>query len=149
MADPRPAPITADSLRRRNEWATTFPGSSVVWEEADDEGVGHGFDGLDPSAMVRALFRTAAPWPEVLWWYRDALESRGWQGREVKPWRWWEWTSADRPGERFDVLDRGRWPKRGEDLPGWPTPEENAGMTGYEVLFTARGDFSAPRPDDA
>jgi hypothetical protein len=149
MSDLEPAPITADSLRRRVEWQATFPGATVAWEDAADEGVGIGFDGLDPSAMVRAMFRTSAPWRDVVAWYRDVLERRGWQAREVKPSSWWEWTSADRPGERFDVLDRGRWPERGEELPGWPIPEDVAGKTGFEVVYKARGAFSATRPDHA
>ena len=110
----------------------------MLWEETADEGNGIGFDGLDPSAMMRAFFATAAPWAEVLDWYRAVLEPRGWQGREVKPPTWWEWTSPERPGEKFDLLDRGRW----ERLPGWPVPEERIGKLGFEVMFTARGAFS-------
>lgn len=146
VTDMEPRPITADSLRRRDEWQAAFPGATVVWEEAADEGKGIGFDGLDPSAMMRAFFATAAPWAEVLAWYRSVLEPRGWRDREVKPSTWWEWTSAERPGERIDILDRGRWKR----VPGWPVPEERIGQLGFEVLFTARGAFSAAmRPTDA
>ena len=134
-----PQPISADSLRRREEWQAVFPASRMLWEETADEGKGIGFDGLDPSAMMRALYATASPWAEVLAWYRSILEPLGWQASEVKPSTWWEWTSAERPGERIDLLDRGRW----EQLPGWPVPEEQVGQLGFEVLFTARGPFSA------
>ena len=37
------------------------------------------------------------------------------------------------------MLDRGRW----EQHPGWPLPEERVGQLGFEVIFTARGAFSA------
>jgi hypothetical protein len=134
-----PKPITAESLRRREEWQAVFPGSTMLWEETADEGKGIRFDGLDPSAMMRAFFATAAPWAEVLDWYRAVLEPRGWQGREVKPPTWWEWTSAERPGEKIEILDRGRW----KELPGWPVPEERIGQLGFEVILTARGAFSA------
>jgi hypothetical protein len=134
-----PGPITADSLRRRAEWQAAFPASTMLWEETADEGRGIGFDGLDPSAMVRGLFATASTWAEVLDWYRSVLEPLGWQGREVKPSTWWEWTSTERPGEKIEMLDRGRW----EQLPGWPVPAERVGQLGFEVIFTARGAFSA------
>jgi hypothetical protein len=134
-----PRPITADSLRGREEWRAAFPTATVLWEETADEGQGIGFDGLDPSAMVRALFATASTWSEVLYWYRSSLELQGWQGTEVKPGAWWQWTSAERPGERIDLLDRGQW----RQLPGWPVPEERVGQLGFEVSFTARGAFSA------
>ena len=131
-------PITADSLRLRAEWQNRFPSATVVWEETADEGQGIDFDGLDPSAMVKALFATWSHWSEVLYWYRSNLELHGWQGRQVKPGTWWEWTSAERPGERIDLLDRGVW----RQLPGWPVPEERVGQLGFEVYFTARGAFS-------
>jgi len=134
-----PQPITADSLRLREEWQNSFPAATVVWEETADEGRGIGFDGLDPSAMMRALFATASTWSEVLYWYRSHLELQGWQGREVKPGTWWEWTSAERPGERIDLLDRGQW----REWPGWRLPEERVGQLGFEVMFTASGPFSA------
>ncbi|HEV8544864.1 MAG TPA: hypothetical protein VGQ64_01105 [Candidatus Limnocylindrales bacterium] len=134
-----PGPIAADSLRRREEWQAAFPGSTMLWEQTADEGQGIGFDGLDPSAMMRALFATAATWAEVLGWYRSVLEPRGWKGKEVKPSTWWQWTSTERPGEKIEVLDRGHWEQR----PGWPLPEERVGQLGFEVIFTARGAFSA------
>jgi hypothetical protein len=140
-----PRPITADSLRRREEWQAAFPGSVLIWEETADEGQGIGFDRLDPSAMMRAFFATSATWTEVLEWYRSILDPRGWEAREVKPATWFEWTSTERPGERIDLLDRGRW----EQLPGWPVPEERVGQLGFEVLFTARGAFSAMGSTDA
>jgi hypothetical protein len=133
-----PQPIAADSLRLRAEWQAAFPASTVISEETADEGRGIGFDGLDPSAMVRALFATRSHWSEILYWYRSHLELDGWQGREVKPGTWWEWTSAERPGEKIDLLDRGVW----RQLPGWPSPEELVGQLGFEVYFTARGAFS-------
>lgn len=133
-----PEPITVESLRCREEWQAVFPGSTLLWGYTADEGKGIGFDGLDPSAMMRAFFATAAPWTEVLDWYRAVLEPLGWQGKEVKPLTWWEWTSPERPGERIDVLDRGRW----EELPGWPVPEERIGQLGFQVMLTARGTFS-------
>ena len=141
-----PQPITADSLRRREEWQNPFPSATVVSEETADEGHGIGFDGLDPSAMMKALFATDSHWSEVLYWYRSHLELNGWQGREVKPGTWWEWTSAERPGEKIDLLDRGHWRR----LPGWPLPEKRVGQLGFEVYFTARGPFSATNsPADA
>ena len=139
MAGDDPRPITADSLRGREEWQAAFPASTIVWEETADEGQGIGFDGLDPSAMVRGLFATAANWAEVVSWYRSILEPRGWHDRDVKPSTWLEWTSTDRPGEKIDLLDHGRW----QQLPGWPVPEERVGQLGFEVIFTAHGAFSA------
>jgi hypothetical protein len=138
MSRIHPRPITADSLRDRDEWRA-FPESTLLWEDTADEGQGGGFDGLDPSAMVRAFFATADTFAEVLDWYRSLLEPQGWQGREVKPQTWWEWTSTERGGEKIDLLDRGRW----ERLPGWPIPEARIGQLGFEVIFTARGPFSA------
>ena len=140
-----PRPITAESLRHREEWQAKYPGSIVLSEETADEGDGIGFDGLDPSAMVRASFATPSRWAEVVDWYRGVLEPRGWQGREVKPWSWWEWTSSERLGEKIDMLERGRW----EQLPGWPLPEERIGQLNFEVIFRARGAFSAMRAEDA
>jgi hypothetical protein len=134
-----PQPITAESLRRRDEWQAAFPASTVVWEETADEGHGIGFDGLDPSAMMRALFATRSHWSEVLYWYRSHLELHGWRGSEVQPGTWWEWKSAERPGEKIDLLDRGVW----RQLPGWPSAEEHVGQLGFEVIFTARGTLSA------
>lgn len=113
----------------------------MLWEETADEGRGIGFDGLDPSAMVRAFFATSSPWADVLDWYRAVLEPRGWQGNEVKPPTWWEWTSPERPGEKVQILDRGRW----EQHEGSPIPEEQVGQLGFEVIITARGAFSAAR----
>jgi hypothetical protein len=139
VTDVDPRPITADSLRRREEWQAVFPTSRMLWEETADEGRGIGFDGLDPSAMVRALFATPSTWDEVFGWYRSVLEPLGWQASEVKPTTWWEWTSVERPGEKIEMLDRGRW----EQHPGWPIPEEQVGQLGFEVIFTAHGAFSA------
>ena len=139
MSGVDPRPITADSLRLREEWQAPFPAATVVWEQTADEGNGVGFDGLDPSAMMRALFATASTWSEVLYWYRSHLELHGWQGREVEPGMWWQWTSTERPGEQIDLLERGHW----RPLPGWPVPEERVGQLSFEVIFMARGAFSA------
>jgi hypothetical protein len=140
VAGDDPRPITADSLRAREEWQA-FPGAVIIWEQTADEGEGIGFDGLDPSAMVRAFFATASTWAEVLAWYRSILEPLGWQAREVKPSTWWEWTSSERPRERIDLLDRGQW----REWPGWRLPEGRVGQLGFEVMFTAAGLFSAAR----
>jgi hypothetical protein len=126
------SPITAVSLRARDEWSRSFPGAGVVWEEEADEGVGIGFDGLDPSAMVRAFHRSTSTWPEILAWYQDLLGSRGWVGSAVKGDWWWEWTAPARPGERFLVMDRSRVP---ESLLAWSEPSDT--ML-FEVFFRAR-----------
>jgi hypothetical protein len=133
-------PITAVSLRVRDEWGRTFPGADVLWGEAADEGVGIGFDGLDPSAMVRAFFRTPAPWRDVLSWYRELLATFDWESRIVRDDWWWEWTRPAGPGEQFLVMDRGR-----TDIPGLVVPV--TGTTMYEVMFTARGAHSAAHAD--
>ena len=85
MPDPEPRAITAESLKAREEWTRGFPDADLVWEEAADEGKGIGFDGLDPSAMVRAMYRTPAAGADVLHWYRDSLESVGWVRRQPRP----------------------------------------------------------------
>jgi len=139
VTDVDPRPITADSLRAREEWQAAFPGATIVCEETADEGQGIGFDGLDPSAMMRAFLATSSSWAEVLAWYRSVLEPLGWQAREVKPFAWWEWTSSERPGEKIDMLDRGQW----REWPGWRLPKERVGQLGFEVIFTKRGAFSA------
>ena len=84
MGEEVPPPISADSLQARDEWQHAFPGSTVVWEETADEGVGHGFDGIDPSAMARAFFRTSSPWAEVLAWYENLLGTNGWFGAQSR-----------------------------------------------------------------
>jgi hypothetical protein len=130
--DGRP-PITAASLRASEVWGTSFPGSIPISESDADEGTGIAFDGIDPSASVLALFRTPSPWDEVLEWYRERLESRGWRGREVAPATWWVWSPPSGPGTRFDVLYRGQY----ERLPGWAVPEEFLGMTCFQVEIRA------------
>jgi hypothetical protein len=125
-------PIAAALLRARDEWRHGFPGAEVVWEEEADEGVGIGFDGLDPSAMMRAFCRTTSTWPEVLEWYQAILGSLGWIGTAVRSDSWWEWTAPERPGERFLVMDRSRVP---ESLQAWAEPQDT--ML-YEVLFRVR-----------
>ena len=126
------ASITADSLRAREEWRQSFPDANNVSEETADEGVGIGFDGLDPSAMLRAFFRTSSPWADVLAWYQVLLVAHGWLGAEVKTDYWWEWTAPARPGERFVVMDRSRVP---ENLQAWAQPQDTLL---FEVMFTAR-----------
>jgi hypothetical protein len=133
MPDPDRAAITAESLRARDEWTQGFPDAELVWEEIADEGTGIGFDGLDPSAMVRAMYRTRAPGADVLEWYRDSLESLGWVRREPRRDGWWEWRLPAQPGARFDVLDHGVVVEH----PGWPVTEGIVGMTMFEVLFRA------------
>jgi hypothetical protein len=133
MPDPDPTAITAESLRAREEWTRGFPDADLVWEEAADEGKGIGFDGLDPSAMVRAMYRTRAPGGDVLQWYRDSLESLGWVRREPRRDGWWEWRLPAQPGFRFDVMDHGVVVEH----PGWPKPEAIVGMSMFEVLFRA------------
>jgi len=135
MGDEARPQITAASLRAFDVWQAPFPGSILAWEEEADEGDGIGFDGIDPSAMVRALFRTHASWDEVLEWYRKRLDAFGWQGREVKPHAWWVWWPTSHPGTRFDVMDQGQTAQH----PGWPVPEELVGMTAFEVLLRASG----------
>jgi hypothetical protein len=137
------ASITADSLRAREEWRQSFPGAKMVSEETADEGVGHGFDGLDPSAMLRASFRTSNSWADVLAWYRVLLAASGWLGTGVHSdeWsEWWEWTSPARPGERFLVMDRSRVP---ENLKAWAQPQDTLL---FEVMFTARTNPVEPAP---
>ena len=133
MTDPDRAVITAESLRAREEWTRGFPDADVVWEEIADEGKGIGFDGLDQSAMVRAMYRTRALGAEVLQWYRESLESLGWVRREPRRATWWEWRLPAQPGARFDVMDHGVV----EAHPGWPVPQGILGMTVFEVMFRA------------
>lgn len=128
MGEDAPPPITADSLRARDEWQHAFPGSTVVWEETADEGVGHGFDGIDPSAMTRAFFRTTRPWAEVLAWYENLLGTNGWFGTPVRT-NWWTWRHPEREGERFDLINGSHIP---EGWPGTIDPEE---PLAFEVLF--------------
>jgi hypothetical protein len=137
-----PPPITAASLRARPERQRGFPGASVAYEEEADEGVGIGFDGLDPSAMARAFLRTPAPWPDVLRWYIELLAGLDWESRVVRDDWWWEWNLPSSPGEQFMLMDRGR-----TQIPGLVVPV--TGTTMYEVLFTARGAHSAARSADA
>jgi len=122
--------ISADSLRLREEWRSAFPGAPVVWEETADEGVGHGFDGIDPSAMTRALYRTSSAWANVLDWYQRLLTARGWDGAAIRE-SWWRWGRADRPGERFDLINRSYVPEH------WPVRVDPAEDLAFEVLFRA------------
>jgi hypothetical protein len=131
-------PISADSLRARDEWRNAFPGAAVVWEEAADEGVGVGFDGLDPSAMMRAYLRTEASWAEVLAWYRRRLAALGWLEDEIKAGSWFEWTSSDHPFERILVMDRGRQAPAGTLILGWVVPAELGDTTMFEVMYLAQ-----------
>jgi hypothetical protein len=151
MGDDAPLPITAESLARRDEWRRVFPGSETVWVEEADEGRGIGFDGLDPSAMVRAYRRVAAPWSDILGWYRSLFLELGWQERVVKDDWWWEWTSAARPGEELLVMDRTRipdnWPAEVHEI--WLGIRAEDPGTLFEVMFTAGGPFSAMKGDDA
>jgi hypothetical protein len=133
MPDPDRTAITAESLRAREEWTRGFPDADLVWEETADEGKGIGFDGLDPSAMVRAMYRTRARCADVLQWYRDSLESLGWVRREPRRDTWWEWRLPAQPGARFDVIDHGVVVEH----PGWPLPEDIVGMTMFEVMLRA------------
>ena len=115
----------------REEWRNAVPGATVVWEETADEGVGHGFDGIDPSALMRALYRTRAPGADVLQWYGNSLEPMGWVRRPPRRDGWWEWRLPAQPGARFDVMDRGVVVA----YPGWSVPEDIVGTTLFEVLF--------------
>jgi len=63
MPDPDRTAITAESLKAREEWTRGFPDAELAWEETADEGKGIGFDGLDPSAMVRAMYRVLVELP--------------------------------------------------------------------------------------
>ena len=132
MPDSLPAPITAASLRDRDEWVL-YPGATAVWVQEADEGRGIGFDGLDPSAMVRGYFRTPATWPEVFAWYAERLAGLGWESRSVREDWWWEWDAPSRPGERFLLMDRTRVP---EAWQRWAPPVE---VLLFEVSLTARG----------
>jgi hypothetical protein len=126
-------PITAEALRRRPEWLEPFPGASLAREEDADEGVGIGFDGIDPSAMVRGFFLTTEPWDAVVGWYTSSLEPRGWVGRRIKADDWWCWQRPAEPGVRIDVSDGGVY----RELPGWPVPKELLGVRQFQVLFRA------------
>jgi len=151
MGDNAPLPITAESLARRDEWRRVFPGWETVWVEEADEGRGIGFDGLDPSAMVRAFRRVAAPWSDILPWYRSLFLELGWQERVVKDDWWWEWSSATRPGEPLVVMDRTRipdeWPAEVHEI-GRQIRAEDPRML-FEVMLTARGAFSETVRQDA
>ena len=151
MNQPETQPITADSLARRDEWQRAYPGSEIVWVEEVDEGRGHGFDGLDPSAMVRAYRRVAASWSDILGWYRSLFLELGWQERVVRDDWWWEWTSAARPGEELLVMDRSRipenWPAEVHQI--WLGIRAEDPRTLFEVMFTAQGAFSETVRHDA
>jgi hypothetical protein len=105
-------PITAAALRSTAEWRTVYPGADLLWEEVADEGAGHGFDGLDPSAMTRAYFQADAGWDEILGWYQERLTSLGWDGEE-KGHEWWEWRAGSRRAEHLWIIRRragyGMW----------------------------------------
>src|SRR5262245_23490076 len=133
MSGSEPLLITAESLRRRDEWRL-YPTSAVAWEESADENEGIGFDNLDPSAMARAFIVAHAGWPEIIAWYREHLGALGWQGREVSPHAWWKWTHQARNREQISVLDRSS-----VTLPSF-VPVLEPGATLYELLFTARGE---------
>ena len=126
-------PITAAALRQRAEWKSTFPGASLASEEEADEGVGIGFDGIDPSAMARAFYLVREPFDVVIDFYQSQLAPLGWVGRKVEPHEWWSWRRPAEAGVRFDVLDGGVF----EDHPGWPIPNELLGLRQIQVLFRA------------
>ena len=151
MAASDPQPITAESLARRDEWLRAYPDSEIGGGEEADEGRGIGFDGLDPSAMVRAYRRSASPWSEILAWHRGVFIELGWKERSVKDDSWSEWTSADHPGERLWLLDRSRIPEE------WPANVHRIydeirakdPRTLFEVNYTARGALSEALRRDA
>ena len=55
-----------------------FPGSELVWEQLVDEGVGHGFDLWNKSALVGRLYCVEADPANIQAWYRNQLVSKGW-----------------------------------------------------------------------
>jgi hypothetical protein len=103
-------PITAASLAATPEWTAIHPGAEIVWEDRADEGAGIGFDGLDPSAMVRALFQVDDPWDDVVAGYRARLAADGWIEEHVLPYDWWRWRNPNRTGASFTVILRPAGP---------------------------------------
>jgi hypothetical protein len=92
--------FTVDDLQRMPEWEH-YPDAVVLRTDGADEGAGHGFDNLNPSAYTRAYLRTAAPWTTIVEWYRGRLASLGWEGREDGDSLW----LARSPGESMVIVD--------------------------------------------
>jgi hypothetical protein len=126
-------PVRADDLASATVWQATHAGATVVWEERADEGHGHGFDNLDPSPMVRAMYQVDADWTAVLDGYRRRLADDGWAERQVRD-IWWQWSRQRNGAERIDVIHR---------LPGfgrfWPSSIRQ-GTTVFEVNYTVNPD---------
>lgn len=108
--------VTADELRATPEWER-YPNAVVLHTDGADEGVGHGFDNLDPSAYINAYLRTDASWREIVEWYCGRLASLGWELREQLDSLW----LAREPGESMVIVDcsqgTGRWITDGSG--GW------------------------------
>jgi hypothetical protein len=130
-------PILASSLAAAPEWTATHPGAELVWEDHADEGEGIGFDGLDPSAMVRAIYQVDDPWEDILSGYRARLDAGGWVGEEVSS-EWWSWHHPDHHRLTFDLLRRAMGP--GTFRP----PGIRDGATVFEVIYRCRPSTGMP-----
>jgi len=69
--------VKASDLAGSDEAGLCSPGSHLIEEHGVDEGVGHGFDGQDRSALLTRWWRTEAG-SDILPWFAEQLAARGW-----------------------------------------------------------------------
>jgi len=137
--------ISLEELAASEDWRPHYLGSVVVWGEAHDEGEGHGFDLLDRSAMVREYRRVSRDPEEILDWYEDQLNRRGWArtgdfgDRGLGAWYQRE---TSKRSEHYVIVIRSQ-----EPLSMPPGAQARPGTTMFDVMLKAssRGD---PRAGD-
>jgi hypothetical protein len=71
-------PVRGESLLKSPELQLRLPSQHDVDQSSYDEGEGHGWDGLDPSAYAARWFWCDGPSHLVLEWYTTKLGALGW-----------------------------------------------------------------------
>ena len=122
--------ITGAQMAAREEATLRYPGSDLVFEDAYDEGQGHGFDNLDRSALISRWWRTDAEPRAVFDWFRHELTSRGWkeQGDSIS-----ELAFFHRERASFAAVIR-----RHEWFAWWPPGTPDGPGAFYEVHYSDR-----------
>src|SRR5438067_13678775 len=121
------SPMSGKDASELEEANLIFPGSNLVWERLVDEGVGHGFDLWNKSALVSRWYRVEADAVDIHAWYRSQLTSRGWAvGPSSQDGSMDVYVKEGLPRKNFDVVISGRanerpwwagWPPGAEHLP--------------------------------
>jgi hypothetical protein len=72
-------PVKADALFASPEMQLRYPGEVERSREGTDEGVGRGFDDMDPSAGVSREIMSSDPASAVVAWFVENLGGLGWR----------------------------------------------------------------------